>query len=372
MTIDLKAYYNSPAAKLLTLCVAVYNMEQFLARCLDSVLVDDEVLLCRTEVLIVDDGSTDNSASIARKYTERWPSTFRLIQKPNGQYGSCVNMALKEAHGRYFRMLDADDWMNTSALKRLLRHIDQDNTQPDLLVTKFTRHTSFGTISHRDDPVAITYGETYRVKKMVTFMRDAWPSSYVMHNMTYRTALLRQMGLRLTEGIYYTDTEYVFYPLYHLQTVQYLDLDLYQYDVSRDGQTTQLNVTYQHRHDLEQLITQCAQYYLRERSKHTDDFNRMARLLLTFMIRAFYMGTCLGHRQSDNGQDRKMLKRMDQLLSQDDGLYAITTQRRYNLLPYVSIVRRIGWWPYTGLYGIYNRCVDASKRIIGHRDRRYE
>lgn len=364
--------HPSSGTKLLTLCVAVYDMEQFLARCLDSVCIGDERLRPLLEVLVVDDGSTDGSASLAQRYADRWPETYRLIRKANGQYGSCVNRALDEARGLYFRMLDADDWMNTQALEALLAHIASVDALPDLLVTKFTRHTPIGPYSHRDEPVSLQYDHTYSVEQMVTFMPDVWPSSYVMHNMTYRTALLRQMPLRLQEGIYYTDTEYVFYPLYHLQTVQYLDLDLYQYDMTREGQTTQMSVTYSHRHDLERLVTMCVQHYLSQRDSRTPAFNRMAVLLLTFMIRAFYMAICLGHRQSDHGEDRQMIAKMDKLLLQDPALYAITTRRRYNMLPYVAIVRRLGWWPYTGVYGIYSRIVDGTKRIIGRRRKKWE
>lgn len=357
--------------KLLTLCIAVYNMDKYLDRCLSSLVMGDDRLMSQLEVLVISDGSTDGSCGIARSYENRWPDTFRLIEKANGQYGSCVNLAIREGQGRYFRMLDADDWFNTSALEQLLRDIE-NGIEADLLVTKFTRYTKFGTISHRGDPVRLTYGREYAVEEMVTFMRDVWPSSYVMHNMTYRLDFLRQMGLRLTEGIYFSDTEYCFYPLYHLHSVVYLDIDLYQYDVSRDGQTTQLDVAYRNRRQLLLLVTQCVSHYLKERDRHTAEFNQMARLLLMFLIKALYMSTCLGHCVDDGGEDHSMLLQTDELLRREPALYCLTNERRYNFLPYVKLVRSTGCWPYMGLWGCYNRTMDFMKRMVGYANKSYE
>lgn len=358
--------------KELTLCVPVYNMEKWLRRCLSSLIMSDDRLMQCLEVLIISDGSTDGSCAIAKEYVQQWPDTFRLIEKKNGQYGSCVNRAIDEAQGRYFRMLDADDWMNTEALVKLLQKLDAGTITADLIVTKFTRHAKVGIITHRDEPVRLEFDRTYDISQLVTCMREVWPSSFVMHNMTYRTAMLREMGLRLTEGIYYSDSEYCFYPLYHLQTATFLDLDLYQYDISRDGQTTQLDVAYRNRHQLHLLVTKCVNHYLRERDSHSAEFNEMARLLMMFLIKALYMATCLGHRKTDGGKDRDMLRQTDELLSQEPALYDITTQRRYNMLPYVQLVRKLGWWPFCGILGVYNRTFDFAKRFVGYSNKNYE
>lgn len=347
-------------------------MEKWLRRCLSSLIASDDRLLRCLEVLVICDGSTDGSNAIAAEYASRWPETFRVIEKENGQYGSCVNRALDEAQGRYFRMLDADDWMNTEALASLLQQLTEGNIVADLVVTKFTRYAPTGIITHRNEPVRLEYGRTYDISELVTFMHEVWPSSYVMHNMTYRTDLLRQMHLRLTEGIYYSDTEYCFYPLYHLQSATFLDLDLYQYDVSREGQTTQLDVAYRHRHQLFLLVKQCVSYYLNEREAHTADFNQMARLLLMFLIKALYMATCLGHTHDDDGHDRNLLREADALLGQDPDLYYFTTQRYYNLLPYVRLVRATGCWPNTGLWGCYNRMVNTIKHLAGYKNKNYD
>ena len=101
-------------SKVLSVCVPSYNMEKYLNRCIDSFLVPE--VLDRLELIIVNDGSTDKTLSIANDYKARYPQTIVVIDKPNGHYGSCVNASLKVATGKYFRIVDADDWVDSKAM----------------------------------------------------------------------------------------------------------------------------------------------------------------------------------------------------------------------------------------------------------------
>lgn len=99
--------------KYLTVVVPVYNMEKLLTRCLDSLLIlDNEDLFKKLEVIVVNDGSKDKSLHIARKYELKYPEVYKVIDKPNGNYGSCINVGIKNATGKYFRILDADDFLS--------------------------------------------------------------------------------------------------------------------------------------------------------------------------------------------------------------------------------------------------------------------
>mgnify|MGYP002624493917 CR=1 FL=1 len=95
--------------KTLTIVVPTYNMDRYLERCLDSLILP-EMLMERLEVLVVNDGSKDKSSEIAHSYEKKYPQTFRVIDKENGNYGSCVNRGLKEATGKYIKNLDLH-WM---------------------------------------------------------------------------------------------------------------------------------------------------------------------------------------------------------------------------------------------------------------------
>ena len=104
--------------KILTLIIPTYNMELYLRYCLDSLLVDEG--MDALEVLVVNDGSRDCSLEIAREYEHKYPQTFKVIDKENGNYGSCVNRGLKEATGKYVKVLDADDSFDTEHFGRFI------------------------------------------------------------------------------------------------------------------------------------------------------------------------------------------------------------------------------------------------------------
>ena len=109
--------------KILTVTIPSYNVEAYLEDCLES-FVNSEVM-DDIEVLIVNDGSSDNTAKIAQRYVDKYENTFRLINKENGGHGSTINTGVREAKGKYFKVVDGDDWVDTRSfiscisLKRL-------------------------------------------------------------------------------------------------------------------------------------------------------------------------------------------------------------------------------------------------------------
>lgn len=104
--------------KILTISIAAYNVEKYIGKTLDSLINDD--VMDKIEVLIENDGSTDNTAGIANEYVKNYPNTFKLINKQNGGYGSTINRSIKEAQGKYFKQLDGDDFLDTENLRKLV------------------------------------------------------------------------------------------------------------------------------------------------------------------------------------------------------------------------------------------------------------
>lgn len=100
------------ANKVLTIVIPTYNMEKFISRCLDSLLI---LNINDVEILVINDGSRDNSSKIAHEYQEKYPLSIKVIDKENGNYGSCINVALSMATGKYFRILDADDYFDNKS-----------------------------------------------------------------------------------------------------------------------------------------------------------------------------------------------------------------------------------------------------------------
>lgn len=228
----------APTEKLLTLAVPTYNLEKYLPACLHSVTAPE--VSDALEVIVVNDGSTDGSLAVMRDFEQRRPDVVRVIDKPNGHYGSCINAALKEARGKYFRPLDADDRMDTGALVEFLDKLAHCDS--DLVVTLRTEYK----FANGPEPEVVRYPlEDVDYGREYDLTRFSIPAhnphdEFNMHSMTYRTDLLRRVHLQHLEGICYTDFQYCFLPIDRARTLTIYPLYLYQYYIGREGQSTSL------------------------------------------------------------------------------------------------------------------------------------
>lgn len=210
--------------KLLTIIVPVYKVEAYINKCLDSLLVSPE-LMKKLEVLIINDGTPDNSAEMSRKYVKRYPETFRQIDKENGGHGSAWNMGLKEATGKYLRFLDSDDWF--SNLDLLL--VDLQNSDADIVFNPFNKYLAYENRNVIID-TPIPAGETR--------LPDYWGGNDVnFWGATYKTSILRPLLPLFAEGVMYDDYILTWAPLVFGRTCIALDYVVYNYLIGRPGQT---------------------------------------------------------------------------------------------------------------------------------------
>ena len=105
--------------KILTVSIAAYNVSKYLDEALEP--FTNSVYKDELEILIVDDGSKDDTAEIAKKYEERYPNTFKLVTKENGGWGSTLNKGIEIGTGKYFKQLDGDDWFDKDNLEDYLK-----------------------------------------------------------------------------------------------------------------------------------------------------------------------------------------------------------------------------------------------------------
>ena len=161
-----------------------YESAILLAKALDSCLCDAMDAL---EVLVVDDGSKDNTAALARTYEESWPGTFRLVSKPNGGYGTTITAALAQAQGRYFRTLDCDDWFSPGSLDEELTALQ--TCDADVLCTNYQTIVN-GAVEQQFDVCAGRAAGPLTSDAMTGFCME-------MHALTFRTEILRRAGLFL-------------------------------------------------------------------------------------------------------------------------------------------------------------------------------
>lgn len=244
--------------KLLSIIIPTYNMEALLPRCLDSLVNAHNVE--HLDILVVNDGSKDHSSEIGHQYELEYPGIVQVIDKPNGNYGSTINAGLIQAQGKYIKVLDSDDWFDTSALDKMLEELKIKDA--DIFVTHFSQ------LGPDNAKEVIKYNTMGREPYLYNYiyhldnvLKDKYIRFFLMHAITYRTSLLREINYTQTEGISYTDTEWATIPIFHAQTICFLDLNVYQYNLDRAGQTMAPEVLMKSIPQLIKVNDRLLQYY---------------------------------------------------------------------------------------------------------------
>lgn len=205
--------------KTLTISIAAYNVEKTLEKTLSS--LNDQRFLDDIEVLIVDDGSKDNTGEVAMKYEKIAPDTFKYVKKENGGHGSTINKGIELATGKYFKVLDGDDWINT---ENFVKFIDQlKNETADLILTKYARVFP----DNHEEVIENLKGFD---KTKIYNMNDEFDIPRIeMHMITVKTRLLKDNDVNITENSFYVDQEYNMWSLYLAQTLKVYDYVVYMY-----------------------------------------------------------------------------------------------------------------------------------------------
>lgn len=217
------------AKKLLSLIVPSFNMEEYLRHCLGSVLLPDR--LDSFEVIIVNDGSKDRTSEIAHEYAVTYPNTYKVVDKRNGHYGSCINAGLKVATGEFVKILEADDWYDTEVFKEFLDLLEAVSGKVDVV------YSNMACVSENDEPLKYDTFD-YPVGRIFDFseIKDCTPCR-ANTAICYRTQLLRDIDYHQPEGMPYTDNLWTTVPFSKVKTCAFLPKVLYRYWVGRPGQS---------------------------------------------------------------------------------------------------------------------------------------
>lgn len=175
--------------KLLSVTVPCYNSQDYMRHCVETLLPGgDEV-----EILIVDDGSKDDTAAIADQLQAQYPTIVRAIHQENAGHGGAVMKGLENATGLYFKVVDSDDWVDTQVLKdllALLRRFARQGEGVDMVVSDFV----YDKVGARHKkvmryPFAIPQNKVLRWEEVGSFPKGHY---LLMHSVIYRTQLLRE------------------------------------------------------------------------------------------------------------------------------------------------------------------------------------
>ena len=220
--------------KLLSFAVPCYNSAAYMEKCVNSLLPGGEDV----EILIVNDGSTDETAAIADRLASEHPGIVKAIHKENGGHGSAVNAGIERASGLYFKVVDSDDWVDEEAYMQVLDTLKQltgGEKVLDMLISNFV----YDKVGESRQKV-MQYRHILPKDELFTWsdIFHFYKGHYIlMHSVIFRTKLLRECGIKLPEHTFYVDNLYVYEPLPYVKNMYYLDVNFYRYYIGREDQS---------------------------------------------------------------------------------------------------------------------------------------
>ena len=241
--------------KVLTISIAAYNVEKFIKQALDSLI--DERIMEDLEIIVVNDGSSDNTLSIAQEYKKKYPNSFVIIDKENGGYGSTINSSLKIASGKYYKLLDGDDWYDTDILIELINYLKTINS--DVVVMPCIEYVDDTNKTRKLDVLS-----KVEEKKEFTFERYPLGTRLSHHQVCFKTETIKDKGIRIRENCFYTDTEYLLKCLSKCKTIVKIDLPIYIYRIGLEEQSMSLSGLNRHYKDVVKYFKEMIKYYNEE------------------------------------------------------------------------------------------------------------
>ena len=223
---------------ILTIAIPSYNVEKFIRNTVYSLINHKEAH--KIEILIISDGSTDNTVTIGQELvdltTVNSRSIVKLINKENGGHGSTINTGIELAKGKYFKLLDGDDYFDTKALEKLINYLENETS--DLVLNNYvedwTITTTMNSVRHYE---FMNPGWQYQVEQLTypSYGFTTWGP--LLSTSTFRTKMLQDAGFKISEHCFYVDMELNFFAFIETQTITYYPLDLYIYQLGSPFQS---------------------------------------------------------------------------------------------------------------------------------------
>jgi len=239
--------------KVISVTVPCYNSQAYMRKCVDSLLSGGDDV----EIIIVNDGSKDDTLKIANEYKEKYPDIVKVVDKENGGHGSGVNAGVREATGVYFKVVDSDDWVDEEEFKKLIAKIKEHiaaGIEPDLYITNYIYdHVQDNTQYVSSYEKKLPEGKICGWDKMKPFR---FSHMLLMHALLFKHKVLVESNTVLPEHTFYVDDIYSYKPLPYAKTICYLNLNLYHYFIGRADQSVNMS-NFVKRYDQQLRVMRC-------------------------------------------------------------------------------------------------------------------
>ena len=259
--------------KLVTIIVPMYNIEQYITKCIESFKQVDKKYYADFEVIVVNDGSTDNSLQVVEDLiTNSSCLNIRVVNKENGGHGSTINVGIKESKGKFFKVIDGDDWIDVPSFEKLLEELK--GVDVDMVITNYTEQHIYNQTEKE-----IGFSEILDCNKIY----EGIPLKRIpMHALTYKTSILKESRINISEKTFYVDMEYTLLPLQYVKSYVYIDLNVYQYFLGRKDQSMNLNVMKQKADHHNRVTKKILDYY--EVIRFDKNLGPVVKNALTYLI----------------------------------------------------------------------------------------
>lgn len=310
--------------KILSFIIPSYNCKQYLDKCITSFL--DEDVLDRLDIIIVNDGSKDETPEVAQKYCDLYPGSIRLINQENKGHGGALNTGCAAAVGKYLKVIDADDWVETQNLKEYLGFLE--NCDSDVVLTHhYTINISTGEIK-KWKSYPKTAGKAYTFEEIMADWKS-FDRSLTFHGITYHTEFYHKHGIQLSEHVFYEDHEFATFPCAMAKSITPLDLFIYDYrigDVQQSvSDTNQLKRISHTETVLKRLISEYQKLPLAEDAGGRGYVAMKAQgLLLSYLTTAMLV-------EPDKKKGREMGAKMMELFEKDLPEAAQLARKQYGM-----------------------------------------
>lgn len=236
--------------KILTIAIPAYRIENYIIKCVESIIriTGRE----RLDVLVIDDGSTDRTGVLADKLALKYPECVRVIHQENKGHGGAINTGIREAAGRYFKVVDGDDWVDSKALEELIDCLEK--ADEDVIFHDYTEIYEKIRKKRR-------FSLSFQAQKTLEISGLKPADFLAMHGFIYKTELLKAMPVRIDEHCYYVDLEYSLCPLWWAKDFRYEPLSVYQYRLEREGQSVSPEGFRKHVKDHEKVLFTLVDFY---------------------------------------------------------------------------------------------------------------
>lgn len=259
--------------KILSVIIPAYNIATTIDKLLETLISDSE-LLDKLEIMIINDGSKDDTLYKAKEYESKYNNSIIVINKDNGGHGSTVNQGIVKATAKYFKVIDGDDWIDTCNLKKCTEYLA--TTDVDMVLSPYYEYyTNLNKKKYirLDTKKKLENVKSYRFNDVCMEL-----PSLCMHSIIFRTAILKDNKICIDEKISYDDNEYVGYPLPYINTVAIFDYPLYYYMLGTEGQSMNRNNQWKKRKDFLIVTSHLIELYV-----NLDDSLQVKKYLKKFV-----------------------------------------------------------------------------------------